>query len=182
IGLATALKFGRVGAQCVITHKWGGTDEQDLFKTFEREGARRPMIIQADASSEEDTEMLLDEIKRCHEFVEVFVSNVSVAQLVRGVEDYKKRALFQTIEYSCWPLFGTILKIRERFGRYPRYALGMSSAGADSFVHNYDFMAASKAVMEILSQYLNYRLYDDDIRVNVVRAGMVRSESLRATF
>ena len=39
------------------------------------------------------------------------------------------------------------------FGRYPRYVVGLSSGGPDAFYKNYDFVAASKAVMETLCRY-----------------------------
>jgi enoyl-[acyl-carrier-protein] reductase (NADH) len=29
---------------------------------------------------------------------------------------------------------------------------------------------------------MNYRLYDEDVRINVIRSRLVRTESLRATF
>ncbi len=34
IGLATALELGAAGARTVITHRWGSTKEEDLFKLF----------------------------------------------------------------------------------------------------------------------------------------------------
>ena len=36
--------------------------------------------------------------------------------------------------------------------------------------------------METLCRYMNYRLFDEDVRINVVRSRLVRTESLRATF
>jgi enoyl-[acyl-carrier-protein] reductase (NADH) len=36
--------------------------------------------------------------------------------------------------------------------------------------------------METLCRYMSYRLFDEDVRVNVVRSRLVRTESLRATF
>jgi enoyl-[acyl-carrier-protein] reductase (NADH) len=68
------------------------------------------------------------------------------------------------------------------FGRYPKYVIGMSSAGPDHFCVNYDFVAASKSVLETLCRYMNYRLYDEGVRVNVVRAGPVRTASLATTM
>jgi enoyl-[acyl-carrier-protein] reductase (NADH) len=36
--------------------------------------------------------------------------------------------------------------------------------------------------MEALGRYMSYRLFGQDVRVNVVRSRLVRTESLRATF
>jgi NAD(P)-dependent dehydrogenase (short-subunit alcohol dehydrogenase family) len=182
IGLATALAFARNGAECTLTHKWGTADEDDIHRVFERENLRQPRIIQADVSCEEDTDRVLEQLHAQHTEVEAFISNVSVALVVRDLDDYSKRSLFKSIEYSAWPLFAYPRKIREIFGRYPRYVVGLSSGGPDHYYQNYDFVAASKAVMETLCRYLNYRLFDESVRINVVRSRLVRTESLRATF
>ena len=182
IGLATGLAFARQGARVTLTHKWGSADEDLIRSRFAREGFEWPQIIAADASREEDTEALLSELHRKFDAVDVFVSNVSMALVVKSLDDYTKRSLFKSIEYSAWPFFDYTRRIRAVFGRYPRYVVGLSSGGPDHFHANYDFVAASKALMEVMCRYMNYRLFAEDIRVNVVRARAVRTESLRATF
>jgi NAD(P)-dependent dehydrogenase (short-subunit alcohol dehydrogenase family) len=182
IGLATGLAFARQGAHCTLTCKWGTADEDAVRRAFRDEGLPVPAIETADVGREEDTALLLDRIAQRHSAIEVFVSNVSQALVVRDLEDYSKRALFKSIEYSAWPLYDYAQRIKDRFGAWPRYIVGLSSGGPDHFYQNYDFVAASKAVMETLVRYLNYRLFDQGVRVNVVRSRLVRTESLRATF
>ena len=182
IGLATALAFGRRGAACTLTYKWGSADEDEVRRTFADAGAPEPALIQADVARAEDTGRVLAEMRARHGHVEAFISNVSQAVLVEDPADYSARALFQSIQYSAWPLVEHTLRIREVFGRYPRYAIGISSTGVDQFSWGYDLMAASKAVMETLCRYLSYRLYDEDIRINVIRTRSVRTESFRTAF
>lgn len=182
IGLATGLAFARQGANVVLTNKWGTADEDQIRARFTQEHLPPPKIVQADAACEADTDALLEELKKTHESIEVFVSNVSMALVVRSLKDYSKRSLFKSIEYSAWPFFDYTRRIRETFSRYPRYVIGLSSSGGEHFHSNYDFVAASKALMEVLCRYMNYRLFEEDVRVNVVRARQVRTESLRATF
>jgi NAD(P)-dependent dehydrogenase (short-subunit alcohol dehydrogenase family) len=182
IGLATGLAFGRQGARCILTHKWGTADEDGVRRAFDDAGAPAPLLVQADVASAEDTQALLGAIKAQHERIEAFISNVSVGLVVKDFDDYEKRSLFKSIEYSAWPMIEYTRQIKAVFGRYPRYVVGLSSGGPDAFYKNYDFVAASKAVMESLCRYLNYRLFDEDIRINVVRSRLVRTESLRATF
>ena len=121
-------------------------------------------------------------LREDHDRVEAFVSNVSVAALVGDMADYQKRSLFKSIEYTAWPMVDYTFRIRETFGRYPRYVVGLSSDGVDVFYKNYDFVAAAKTVMETLCRYLNYRLFEEDVRINVVRSRFIPTESLRATF
>jgi NAD(P)-dependent dehydrogenase (short-subunit alcohol dehydrogenase family) len=182
IGLATGLAFGRQGAEVTLTHKWGSADEDAIYRAFADAGAPRPKIAEADAGSSEDTRALLGDLRQRHQAVEVFVSNVAFAQVVRGIEDYQKRALGRSIDYSVWPMVEYTLQIKAVFGRYPRYVLGLSSIGPDKFTANYDFVASSKAVMETLCRYLAFRLGPEGSRVNVVRAALVRTESLDATM
>jgi NAD(P)-dependent dehydrogenase (short-subunit alcohol dehydrogenase family) len=182
IGLATGLAFARQGCRVTLTHKWGTADEEALCARFARENLPAPDIVAADVTQDEDTDALMTRLREQHESVEVFVSNVSTALVVKSVDDYSKRSLFKSLEYSAWPLFSYTRKIREVFGAYPRYVVGLSSGGPDQYFANYDFVAASKAVLEVMCRYLNYRLFSEDVRINVVRARAVRTESLRATF
>ena len=182
IGLATALAFGTRGASCALTYKWGSADEDDVRRAFAEAKAPEPLLIQADVARAEDTARVLAELRARHGHVEAFISNVSQAVLVENLGDYSPRALFQTIQHSAWPLVDYTFQIREVFGRYPRYVVGISSTGVDHFSWGYDLMAASKAVMETLCRYLNYRLYDEDLRLNVVRTRSVRTESFRTAF
>jgi len=182
IGLETALAFGRRGAACALTYKWGTADEDEVRSRFAAAGAPAPLIVRADAADSEDTDALLAEIGRRHARVDVFVSNVSAALIINKLDDYSPRALFTSIEYSAWPLVEYTMRMKRTFGAYPRYVIGMSSTGPDAYSKGYDFMAASKAVMETLCRYLNYRLYDEGVRVNVVRSRNVRTLALSDTF
>ncbi len=182
IGLATGLAFGRAGARVTLTHKWGSADEDEIRAAFAAVGATEPRIVQADAADDEDTLALLSELKREHDSVEAVIANVSFGLVVHGLEDYEQRSLHTSIDYSAWPMYAYGKHVRDVFGRWPRYIVGLSSGGPDHFYKNYDFVAASKAVMETMCRYLSYRLFEEGCRVNVVRSRLVPTESLRATF
>jgi enoyl-[acyl-carrier-protein] reductase (NADH) len=170
------------GASCTLTYRWGSADEQELLALFARESLPAPHLVQADVAKDDDTAGLLEEMRNRHDSIYAFISNVSMALITKSLDDYDKRALFRSIEYTAWPLFSYTDAIRKAFGRYPKYVIGMSSAGPDHFFVNYDFVAASKSVLETLCRYMNYRLYDEGVRINVVRAGPVRTASLAATM
>lgn len=182
IGLETGLSFGRQGAICTLTNRWGTADEDEIFRAFEAAGAPRPFIATADVSNADDTQALIEELRSRHESIEVFVSNVAFASSVRDVDDYQLRALLKGIEYSAWPLVSHTLKIRSIFGRPPRYVVGLSSNGVDGFLPNYDLVGAAKAVLEQLCRNLTQRFFDEDVRINIVRARPVDTASMRAIF
>jgi NAD(P)-dependent dehydrogenase (short-subunit alcohol dehydrogenase family) len=182
IGLETGLAFGRRGAHCTLTYRWGNADEDQVRDRFAAAGAPEPRLVQADAKSADDLTALLGEIRKTHEGVEVFVSGVAAAPVVRGLEDYDLRALTQSLELTTWPLFTHLRRLREVFGSYPRYVIGLSSDGPDSYQANYDFVAATKAALETLCRYASVHLFKEDVRINVVRAHWVFTESLKGIF
>lgn len=183
IGLATGLELGRMGADVTLTYKWGTADLGDVRKQFRDAGAAEPHIVEADAAVAEDTTRVLEGIKaRGHARVHALVSNVSVAAITHGIEEYDERALDRSISYSTWPLVTHLREAKRIFGKYPRHVTGLSSGGPDHFYFDYDFVAATKAVLETLTRYLSYRLFDEDCRINVVRSRLVRTQSLRDTF
>jgi NAD(P)-dependent dehydrogenase (short-subunit alcohol dehydrogenase family) len=182
VGLATALAFAERGAACWLTYRWGSADEDQVRRQFAAVGALPPRLVQADVARDDDTDALLAEMHERHACVDVFVSNASAAPVVSDIDEYSSRALFKSIDYSAWPLVAYTRRIKSVFGRYPRYVVGMSSTGVDSFSVGYDFVAASKSVLETLCRYLNYRLFDEDVRVNVVRSRSIRTTAFDAHF
>jgi NAD(P)-dependent dehydrogenase (short-subunit alcohol dehydrogenase family) len=183
LGLAIGLAFGAEGAQVYLTHKWGSADEGAVREAFAQRGAPEPRIVEADAAVGEDTDALLQQVAAHHDGVEVFVSNVSFAQLGGDVEQYKKRSLLTTLEYSAWPLVDYVQRIKRTFGRYPRYTLGTSCDGPDTYYPGYDFVAASKTVMETFCRYMAKHMYEEQrVCINIIRSRPVSTESLVATF
>ena len=182
IGLACGLAFASRGAKCVLTYKWGTADDADVLDRFARCQAPKPAIVRADVANADDTDSLMARLRDTTDGVGVFVSNVSAALMVGGMKDYSLRALCRSIEYSAWPMCDYTTRLFDAFGRYPRYVVGISSTGVDRYARGYDFMAASKAVMETLCRYLSYRLEASDVRVNVVRASYVRTLAMEDTF
>jgi len=182
IGLATALSFGRQGAICYLTHRWGSADEDAIRARFAAVGAPVPRIVEADVANDDDTAALLERIAAEFDGVHAFISNAAFGPVTRGLKDYKRRGLLRGIEYSAWPLCAYTLAIRERFGAPPRYVIGMSAVGVRQLSPNYDLVAAAKAVLETLAKYLDYRLFEEDVNINVLCPRWVRTDALRATF
>lgn len=184
IGLASAMKFAQAGAQTILTHRWGSADEEEIIRQFKQLDALPPVILEADVTNDEDTMQLLQYLEEQMQIdgVDIFVSNVAFAQRIDSFEDYTRRGLAKSIDYTAWPMWDYTKKIEEKFGRYPKYIIGLSSDGPDSFFAYYDFVAMAKAVLETMCRYMNYRLAAEGVRVNIVRSRMVPTASFDATF
>lgn len=182
IGRAVGLAFGARGADCVLTHKWGSADLDELAAAYTSIGAPCPLVMQADVSSDEDTDALFDQLAARRVSLEVIVSNVSFSFATRSLEDYRRRSLLKSLEYSAWPVVSYVAHAGRCLGRAPRYVIGISSPGPDAFHTGYDFAAASKSVLEVFCRYMGSRLRGIDTRFNVVRPGGVFTDSLDSTF
>lgn len=182
IGLATAKSLARAGAQCVMTYKWGSADLEAIADEFEAMGAVPPRFEVADVGYEEDTTTLIEGLNDEFGGVDIFVSNVAFAAKTPTLDDYRKRSLMTSLDYSAWPLVDYVETIGEVCGQYPAYVVAISSDGVDRCYPGYDFVAASKSVLEVLTRYLGHHLGKEGCRVNGVRFGMVKTESLEAIF
>lgn len=182
IGLETGLSFAKRGALCILTYSWGDHDEEAIYTRFEQLTAQKPLLIQADVINPDDTRALLEQIKQQASKIDVFISNVAVAASVKEFEDFSLKGLKQAISYSTWPIVGYTKEIFKTFGAYPKYIIGMSSTGPDHYSMGYDYVAASKSLMELFVKYLNYHLRGHDVCINVVRSRAVKTKSLEDTF
>jgi NAD(P)-dependent dehydrogenase (short-subunit alcohol dehydrogenase family) len=182
IGLATGIAFGRRGAHVTLTHKWGSSDSEAVRAEFAKAGAPEPDLIESDASQDDSVHSALAAIRERHQALHSFISNVAVAPVVQSFEQYSRRDFTRCVDYSLWPLVSHVKAIKQVFGTYPRYVVAMSSQGAESYGVNYDVMAATKAALETLCKYMNFRLRQSGTRVNVLRTRFSRTDSLRDMF
>jgi len=183
IGLETGLSFGKRGGLCVLTYRWGDHDDQSIYKAFEKVNAPKPILVQADVANNDDTKALLEDLKKKSiKNIDIFISNVSSAMVINCFDDYTLKGLKQSISYSTWPMVGYTKEIFNTFGKYPKYIIGVSSTGPDAYSIGYDYVAASKTVMEVFVKYLNFHLREHDVVINAVRSRALKTQSLEDTF
>jgi NAD(P)-dependent dehydrogenase (short-subunit alcohol dehydrogenase family) len=175
IGRAIGLAFARAGARVVLTHRWGSVDPAELVASFEAAGAAAPEVVEADVAEAEDTRRLLAEVG---ERPDVFVANVCVVG--RGDGTFSGRTLRKSLDYSAWPLLHYVDAMVEAWGAPPRYVIATSSDGSDHFYPGYDYVAASKAVLEALCGRLAAR--HPGARINALRARQVDTVGYREMF
>lgn len=182
IGKASALELAKAGATVFVTCKWGSADMESLSSEFTAAGASPPVVIEADVSVDQDTDNLLEEIIKHKNRIDIFISNVGFAPLVKDLDDYVKRSFFKTIEYSSWPIIEYTKRIFAKFGAMPGRVIGISSDGPDHYYTGYDYVSAAKALLEHFSRYLSVHLLPHGARCNVLRFGTVKTPSFDAIF
>lgn len=182
IGRATGLAFAARGARVALTCHWGSADPDALRAAYRVLDAPEPLVLTADAGNDDDTAgVVASLVEAGWTDVDVFVSNVGAAQLVRSMDDFDRRGLLQSIGFTAWPLVSYPRALHAELGAWPRYIVGVSSQGAETWHRNYDVAGASKAALETLVRYLAVRLAPHGTRVNAVRPRWVLTRSLLAT-
>ncbi len=182
LGKAMGLEFARAGARVYLTHRWGSVDEQELAAGFEAEGLPPPRIVESDVGDAEATRELMGTLKGEAGALDVIVSNVAFAKVVHDLADLRRNAFELSLKYSAWPVVDLVQAAHETLGRYPRYVIGISSGGGEVCFDGYDLAGAAKSALEALCRYLAFRLKRHGVRVNVIRPGLLDTESARATF
>lgn len=182
IGLATGLAFGRLGAQVVLTSRYGPEDPSALLAAFSDVGALPPLTPEADVAQADDTAELMMLLRDSCDKVDILISNAAFAPSVSGIDDYVKRDFMRSIEYCAWPVVDYCKGIHATFGSYPQYVVGLSSFGHLRYIHDYDAIAVAKSVLETLIRYLGHRLGPQGVSVNAVRAGFVETEALHGVL
>ena len=176
------MEFSRAGAQVFLTHRWGTVEEGELAAEFEAEGLPRPHVVESDASDPAATRQLMELVKGSVERLDVVVSSVAFAKVIRDVSELRRNTMELSLRYSAWPMVDLVQASLEVLGRYPRYVVAVSSDGPEVCHPGYDFIGVSKAVLETLCRYLALRLKGDGVRVNAIRPGFTDTDSARATF
>jgi NAD(P)-dependent dehydrogenase (short-subunit alcohol dehydrogenase family) len=177
IGLAIGLAFARRGARVFLTQKWGSADADAIAAMFA--GCPAPTILDADVAHDEDAAAVMDAIG---DRLDVLVSNVAFAPLVHELDEISRKGLAKALDYSTFPIIAYTRAAHAKFGAYPKYILGVSSVGADTYHINYDIIAMAKSALETLCKYLNHRLRDHGTRVNAIRTRFTSTDSLRDTI
>lgn len=176
IGLATTECFAKAGAKVYATYLWGD-NVPELEQRFS-DWDNKPIFIQADVSSEEDTKELMDVIEPRGTGIDVFISNAAFAPQFK--ENYKYKELITSIEHNVWPLVSYLDNIKSHFKSHPKYVVVTTSEGHRTFhVKNYDYVAISKTMLETLTSYINCR---ENIKINCVSPGMVDTEAFELVF
>lgn len=182
LGLAIGLALGERGAKVALTHRWGSADSDELLGRFAERGAPEPLILEADASSDEDTERLLATLAERGASVDILVSNVAVVSRGGSLDALTRRDLLASLRYSAWPTLRYLEAIERRQGRLPRYILVTSSDGPDHHYPGYDYVAASKGALEAIALDLAERTSGTRTRVFVLRTRQVATQGYAEVF
>ncbi|WP_413726317.1 SDR family oxidoreductase [Sodalis sp. RH16] len=176
IGRATVEIFVKAGAKVYGTYYWGDnlTELEEYFSKY----SNSPSFIYSDVKDENATYSLIKNIAKENQGIDIFIANAAFAPQFK--ENYEYRGLLNSIEHNAWPLISYLSNIKEVFGHCPRYVVAVTSEGHRScYIEGYDYVAASKAVLETFAKYIAAR---DNVIINCVSPGVVDTEAFELVF
>lgn len=179
IGRATALTLAESGADLVINYVASKKAADEVARQIAAMG-RRCWVVKADVSEKDDVEMMLDYVKSDIGQLDILVSNAATGGfrniLDAGINNF--RSAFDTnVLALIWLVQAAMPLLEKSAGRGK--VVTISSHGCTHAIPNYGLIGSSKAALESLVRHLTLEIGDRNVNINVVRAGLVRTDSTK---
>jgi enoyl-[acyl-carrier protein] reductase III len=176
IGRAVALKLASAGCDIAANYYNSHDEATALCSEIEAMG-RRAVPVQASVAMPESVDEMFAELSVQFERLDIVVSNAASGVLKPAMEMTRKhwRWCMETNAFALSLLAQGAVPMMTDGGRI----VALSSLGAYRAIPSYGFVGASKAALEALARTLAQELGPRGIRVNVVNAGVVDTDSLQ---
>jgi enoyl-[acyl-carrier protein] reductase I len=168
------------GATCAFAHLPGDKNLRRTSKAVEKLGASDPRFYSCDASSDEELAGVFEGYANDHRRLDFVIHSIAFAErewLRPGMFVETPRAAYlSAIDVSAYTLLamGRLARpmMRDSGGGS---ILGMSYYGAQKVIPGYNVMAIAKAALENTARYLASDLGPDNIRVNTISGGPLKT-------
>ncbi len=179
IGEATAVRLAEAGADIVLNYV---TSRSAAMYVAERISAlgRRVWVVKADISEEDDIaammEFIADEVGQ----LDILVSNAASGgfrSLLDSNGDHFQAAM-NTNVLALIMLVKSAMPLLEQSKQRAK-VVAISSHGSHMALPKYGLIGGSKAALESIVRHLTLEVGDRGINVNVVKAGLVETDSTR---
>lgn len=179
IGAACALRLAEAGADVVVNYL---TSKEAAVQTAEQilSLGRRASVVRADISEEDDVASMMDFIGESYGQLDILVSNAASGGF-RPLLASTTRHFTNTMNTNALALILLVqraLPLLEK-SRSRGKVIALSSHGADTALPWYGLIGGSKAALESIARHLTLEVGDRGVNVNVVRAGLVETDSTR---
>lgn len=179
IGKACALRLGEAGADVIVNYL---TSRAAAVETAEKIRAmgRRVAVIRADISEQDDVASMFDFIREEFGQLDILLSNAASGGF-RPLLASTTRHFANTMSINALAL---ILLVQQALPLLEKSAgrgkvIAVSSHGSNTALPWYGLIGGSKAALESIARHLTLEVGDRGVNVNVIRAGLVETDSTR---
>ncbi|GAB4385577.1 MAG: enoyl-ACP reductase [Phycisphaerales bacterium] len=168
------------GARCAFTHLPGEKNERRTARAIEQLGIKDPWLVPLDASSDSNLDEVFSRYQADHRRLDFLVHSIAFADrewLQPGkFTPTPRQAYLNAIDVSAYTLAAMAHRARDLMAANGGGSImAMSYYGAEKVVPGYNVMGVAKAALECTARYLASELGEQNIRVNVISGGYLRT-------
>ncbi|MEO1584564.1 MAG: SDR family oxidoreductase [Planctomycetota bacterium] len=168
------------GGGCAFTHLPGDKNRARTAKAVGKLGVDDAWLEAMDASSDGEISSVFEAYAAAHDRLDFVIHSIAFAErewLTEGrFIDTPREAYLQAVDISAYTLLGVARAARPQMQRSGGGSiLAMSYYGAEKVVKGYNVMGVAKSALESTSRYLASELGVDNIRVNTVSGGYLKT-------
>jgi enoyl-[acyl-carrier protein] reductase I len=169
------------GGQCAFTHLPGEKNERRTRRAIDELGVKDPWVMAMDAGSDADMDAVFAKYAERFERMDYLVHSIAFADrewLAAGkFVETPRQAFTLALDISAYTLVAMAKRARPIMARGGRGGsiMAMSYYGGEKVVPGYNVMGVAKAALESSARYLAWELGADNIRVNIISGGYLRT-------
>jgi enoyl-[acyl-carrier protein] reductase III len=179
IGRACAIKYAQAGADVIINYVTSKGAAMEVAREVLGLG-RRAYVIKADVSEEDDVECMMDFIAQNIGRLDIVVSNAATGgfrPLLATNARHFQTTMSTNVLSLVYLVRAALPLLQKSEGRGKVVAI--SSHGSHMALPMYGLIGGSKAALESIARHLTLEVGDRGVNVNVVKAGLVETDSTR---
>lgn len=181
IGRACATRLAEAGADIVINYV---TNRQAATELAERlsDMGREVLVVKADVSEQDDVRSMLEAVQERFGRLDILISNAATGGFrpLLAATDRNFAAAFNTNVLALLYLVQAAMPLLERKeGEERSKVITISSHGSHMALPFYGLIGSSKAALESLVRHLTLEIGDRGVNINVIKAGLVETDSTR---
>lgn len=167
------------GATCAFTHLPGEKNERRTRRAVEALGVSDPWVRPMDASSDDEMAAAFEAYAADHDRLDFIVHSIAFADrdwLQPGkFIDTPREAYLGAVDISAYTLAAMARLGRPLMSKTGGSIMCMSYYGGEKVVPGYNVMGVAKSALECTARYLASELGGENIRVNVISGGYLRT-------
>jgi enoyl-[acyl-carrier protein] reductase III len=181
IGKACALRLAEAGADVVVNYVVNRQAAMDVADKIADMG-RRVLVVKADVSEQDDVRSMMEAVKEHFGKLDILVSNAATGGFrpLLAATGRNFAAAFNTNVLALLYLVQAAFPLMKREeGERRTKVIAFSSHGSGIALPFYGLIGSSKAALESLARHLTLEIGDHGININIVKAGLVDTDSTR---
>ncbi len=178
IAYGVAQAVHRYGGRLILTHQAGEQFESRLRK-IAKDDFEKALVAQCDLTDDSDIERTMEAVSGRHGQLNGIVHSVAYAprETLQGKyhESVSREAFSMANDISSYSLAALVKAGIPLMKGTGGSVVAMSYIGASRTIPNYNLMGVAKASLEANARYLAFSAGTDNIRVNVLSPGPVKT-------